>query len=245
MDSALQPIVWKICFPADIEEKCQQNGGIMNSYLKLAGLLLHYLVLEWAVPDLCPKQAAAWCDNTSSVAKVRKLAAKQSLIAGRLLCGLAMRARVVEILPMMAVSIAGTDNITADVLSHSLRKESGYIFSNGKLLSHFNTSPPLAQKLSWRSVTPASAHQWNVLHGARLPLALRMTHAVRSSGGTGAGTLSDGDKIDTSIRLGGTNAPASLSTLLRGSGEVTLVEEMQTSIRALIVPSAQLARYSR
>jgi hypothetical protein len=65
--SDLQPVVWRITWPQDIRDALvsfdNPRGTITNSDLEMAGLLLHYLILE-CLADLKHVHVAAWCDNT-------------------------------------------------------------------------------------------------------------------------------------------------------------------------------------
>lgn len=84
----------------------------------------------------------AWYDNTPLVVWVTQLVAKPSQIAWRMLCGLVMWAREVEIHPIMAVNIISTDNKMAGISSNLFKCESSYDFFNTKLLTHLSSLPP-------------------------------------------------------------------------------------------------------
>jgi hypothetical protein len=66
----LAPIVWCLEWPEDIRQQvvsfANPGGTITNSDLKMAAMLVHYLVLEHLI-DLRHVHVAAWYDNTPTV----------------------------------------------------------------------------------------------------------------------------------------------------------------------------------
>jgi hypothetical protein len=57
----LSPIVWRVEWPEDIRNNVvsfdNPSGTITNSDLEMAGMLLHFLVLEHLVPsETCPRR---------------------------------------------------------------------------------------------------------------------------------------------------------------------------------------------
>jgi hypothetical protein len=83
----LSPIVWRVEWPEDIRNNVvsfdNPTGTITNSDLEMAGMLLHFLVLEHLV-KLKHVHVATWCDNTPTVSWTNKLSSSCSAIAGRL-----------------------------------------------------------------------------------------------------------------------------------------------------------------
>jgi hypothetical protein len=83
----LSPIVWRVEWPADIGQQIisfdNPSGALTNSDLEMAGMVLHYLVLEHLV-ELKHVHVAAWCDNTPMVSWMNKLSSSKSAVAGRL-----------------------------------------------------------------------------------------------------------------------------------------------------------------
>ena len=116
----VQPIVWRVEWPDDIKmaliTREHPDGSLSVCDLEMAGLLLHYLVLEHVVA-LRHQHIGAFCDNTPTVSWEAKLASKHSQIAGRLLRALALRQRVQRSSPLVTVSIAGKENDMADASS--------------------------------------------------------------------------------------------------------------------------------
>jgi hypothetical protein len=91
---SLNPVVWRMEWPEDIRNNVvsfdNPHGTITNSDLEMAGMVLHYLVLEHLV-DLRHVHVAAWCNNTPTVSWTNKLSSSKSPTAGRLTRALAMR----------------------------------------------------------------------------------------------------------------------------------------------------------
>ena len=71
----IHPIVWRIKWPDDVIKRfvssANPKGDISINDLEMAGLLLHYLLLEQIV-DLKHVHTAAWCDNKSTVSWATK-----------------------------------------------------------------------------------------------------------------------------------------------------------------------------
>ena len=97
------------------------KGTISVSDLEMAGLLLHYLVLEQVVV-LRHEHIGAFCDNTPTVSWAAKLASKRSRIAGQLFRALAVWQRVQRSLLLVTISITRKDN---DMEDASLRSFGG------------------------------------------------------------------------------------------------------------------------
>ena len=77
--------VWQVEWPGDIKAalvtRDNLTGLISVSGLIMAGLLLHYLVLEQLVA-LRHKHVGAFCDNTPTVSWAAKLAFKRLRVVG-------------------------------------------------------------------------------------------------------------------------------------------------------------------
>jgi hypothetical protein len=95
--------------PPDIQHKVvsfsNPAGTLTNSDLEMAGMLVHYLVLEHLV-SLRHMHVAAWCDNTPTVSWTNKLSSSRSQVAGHLTWALAMHLHANEASPLVSVSIA-------------------------------------------------------------------------------------------------------------------------------------------
>jgi hypothetical protein len=79
---SLPPSVWQVKFPANITSQVVSekypDGQLTNSDLEMAGVLLHYLVLEAFVPDLSCQQAVIGCDNSPVVAWMQQMTTQAS-----------------------------------------------------------------------------------------------------------------------------------------------------------------------
>ncbi len=116
----LPPIVWHIQFPHAIQMQLisQKNpsGSITNSDLKMAGLLMHWLVLE-NIANLEHAHVASGCNNTPTVARTSRLLASKAKTAAHLIRALALRILACQTSPLAAFHIAGAMNRMADLAS--------------------------------------------------------------------------------------------------------------------------------
>ncbi len=198
----LSPLVWRVVWPPDITRAVISSsnpaGTLTNSDLELAGLLLHYLVLEDHVgPAMAQAQLVIGCDNSPAVAWSTRMATRsESPIAFRLLKGLAMRQRTTRAAPPAVFHVAGTDNTLADVASRrftALVRHQAFANCVAKtptheLLTIFNSSFPLPQSRSWTTAQPNSALLSSVistLRGQRLGLQPWMTRPDKRPGQAG------------------------------------------------------------
>jgi hypothetical protein len=141
----LSPVVWRLEWPDDIRQQVisvnNPSGTITNSDLEMAGMVLHYLVLEHLVA-LKHVHVAAWCDNTPTVSWTNKLSSSKLAIAGHLTRVLAMRIHANEASPLISVSIAGVNNRMADVasctFSQHLVTANTYAISDADFLQFFS-----------------------------------------------------------------------------------------------------------
>ena len=167
--------------------------------------------------DLRHKRAVAFCDNTPSVAWVTRMASRSSRVGARLVRGLAIRARAMEMCLPSALSVPGASNDMADVASRSFRRESGAVMTDDELLSHFASHFPLPQSRSWRIVTLDRARISRVvstLRGERLTMAQWMSLGDGGSGSSGVVSPRAGASHPTSLaaqiaKIDGSDADAS------------------------------------
>jgi len=89
----LPPIVWRMAFPQDIQDRLvshdNPHGSLSNSDFEMAGLLLHWLVLE-NLTNLQHAHVATGCDNSPTVAWAHCLISSKDAIAAHLLRALAL-----------------------------------------------------------------------------------------------------------------------------------------------------------
>ena len=153
----LHPLVWRFAWPHKVVAAVEAGALTIND-LEMAGLLLHYLVLEAVVP-LRHTQAAAWVDNTSAVSWANKLSSKRSKVGQQLVRALAFRFIANESSHLAAMSIAGKDNKLADLASRSFRATGAagnYCLTDAEFLTQFNHDFPLTQDKSWLLLRPNS-----------------------------------------------------------------------------------------
>ena len=201
--SGIEPTVWRIQWPKDISDRLvspsNPTGDLTINDLEFAGLLLQYLVLEELQPDLAGKHAIAWCDNTSTVSWAKRLSCTRSLVGQRLLRALSIRHLVTRSSPLAPWSIAGANNLMADLASRSFRGEGkgNYLLTDEQLLTKFDRDFPLTQEASW------TLHQLNKktaslvfseLQLKRQPLGswLRLPKPVKPTGLTGKPSSASG-----------------------------------------------------
>ena len=148
--ASLHPIVWRCKWPPEVVQQYEQ-GIITINDLEMAGLLLHYLLLEQLVP-MKDTHTAAWCDNTSAVSWVQRMNSKRSMVGQQLTRALAIRLIANQSSHLAALSIDGKDNDLADLASRSFKHtgiQGNYNLSDTQFLTKFNSDFPLQQGHSW------------------------------------------------------------------------------------------------
>ena len=187
---SLNPVVWRVEWPEDIRNNVisfsNPHGTITNSDLEMAGMVLHYLVLEHLV-DLRHVHVAAWCDNTPTVSWTNKLSSSKSPTAGRLTRALAMRIHANQASPLISVSIAGVKNVMADVASRTFSRhtvsDSTFKITDSEFLHMFSSKFPL-QDTSWnifRLSTKLSSRIFSELRGQTSTLGSWLRITTRGS----------------------------------------------------------------
>ncbi len=190
------PVVWHMPWPKDIQDQLisedNPNGTLTINDLEMAGVLLHWLVLEQIVPnkDLNNTHVGIFCDNKSTVCWSYKLHSKSSKIAQHLLRALGLRQHLHRSSPLMCASIAGKDNRMADIASRSFIMHE---FRNSNFLSTFQRLFPLPQTGSWvefHMTTRLTSPVISCLRGQPLKMGswLRLQKRDRSTGATGLTT---------------------------------------------------------
>ena len=168
----LPPTVWRVQWPSDVSKAlvsdANPKGYLTNSDLEMAGVLLHQLVLAHLVP-LHHVRSIIHCDNSPSVSWVTNMSLRSasSNSAHRLLRGLAMLQRHTHSSPPCLVSIAGVDNILADVASRQIS-----LPSDSQFLTYFSARFPFVHA-AWQQAYPLPTPLSNVistLRGKRLDL---------------------------------------------------------------------------
>ena len=128
-------VPWPVSIHAALISSQNPSGTISNSDLEMAGMFLHYLVVEH-LALLCHVHVAAWCDNTPTISWTNKFSASCSPITGCLTRALAMCIHINEASPLTSLSIAGIDNTMADTETQPLISHSTSLMTNS--YSHLN-----------------------------------------------------------------------------------------------------------
>jgi hypothetical protein len=117
------PTVFRWEWPTDIKSNLRYasnpTGGITNSDLEMAGILLLWLVMEKVCQPLQEKRAALFGDNLPTVSWVTRLASLKFIVAEHLVQALALRLKSNKTCPLMALHIEGKWNAISDVPSRS------------------------------------------------------------------------------------------------------------------------------
>ena len=113
----LSPIVWRLEWPQEIVDAFTVGDLPINN-LEMAGILLHFIILDYLV-DVKHCHVAIWCDNTLAVSWTMKLSSTKSVAGQQLTHALTMRMSMAKSSPLAALSIAGKENVMADLPSRS------------------------------------------------------------------------------------------------------------------------------
>ncbi|KAL7543039.1 hypothetical protein ACHAXR_012341 [Thalassiosira sp. AJA248-18] len=246
LDTMLDAFIWRVPWPPDIIKKLQVYDGLYISDAESAGVLLQQMGLEVEVADLRHKKAVSFCDNTPAVSWVTCMASNQSQIGGRLVKGMAVRVRSREMCLPQTLSVPGEANEMADVSLRSFNANSGYLFNDDKLLTHFETHFPLPQNRSWKIVTlpPEDVSKvLSTLRGQRLTMAQWTSPGVGNTGKTGLASANCGKSPHTSLTATGSNKLGSSGPLLTGSDKETLDAAAESLRSRAVGQTIQLAGY--
>ena len=253
--STLSPTVWRVVFPKSIivnlVSQSNPHGTITNSDLEMAGLLMHWLVLECIAPhSLCHTTVGMFSDNTPTVAWTTKLCTSSSTIASYLLRALATRLHVKHA-NALTTHEAGVTNTMADVTSRSSRLKA-YTNTTSPFLAIFSQQFPLTpQHQCWTEYhLPPKWHSLVMccLHGKPLDLArwIALPSEGKNTGKTGQPTVDAGGSLPTSTKYPSSNAISSSRHSLLGSGLATTAAERASKLaasRKRSVPSPRPANW--
>ena len=112
----------------------------------MAGVVLHWLVLEHLLPSLHLLRAGIQCDNSTSVRWSTKFSAK-SLQAGHHLRALALQQQICGSALLLLIPFKRVANIMADISSR-FHSDTKLFDASPSLLNYFNTNFP--QTTSWQ-----------------------------------------------------------------------------------------------
>ena len=105
----------------------------MINDLKLAVVVIYYLMLEANAINLKHMHLALFCDNTSVVAWAYKMRNSQSIVTGYLLRFLGLSIHQSQVSSAIPHHISGEKNIMADVISRAFKR--GQYFTVSQILN--------------------------------------------------------------------------------------------------------------
>jgi hypothetical protein len=148
------PTVFRYEWPEDIKRDIvtlkNRRGGVTNSDLEMAGLLMTWLVMEAVCGDLRERRVAVFSDNDPTVSWIKRLASRHSVVAARLVRAVALRMKVVGACPITPVHIPGVENAMTDIPSRSFGSVGEWFCKTDMdLLTLFNSRFPLPGQASW------------------------------------------------------------------------------------------------
>ena len=172
-NEACTPTVFQMEWPPGINNGINSlpnlNGNIINSDLKLAGLVLLYLIMEEVCELLSGKHVKFFINNKPTVHWVQILAPNISVVTGHLILSLALWLIIKVVSPLTKMHIAGVDNATTETPPRSFGSEAKFYCKNyTKLLHLFNSKFPIPEQTSWTVFRPYNAISMRMLYVLRM-----------------------------------------------------------------------------
>ena len=148
------PTVFRYEWPEEIKRDIvtmkNRRGGVTNSDLEMAGLLMTWLVMEEVCGNLRERRVAVFSDNDPTVSWIRRLASRHSVVAARLVRAVALRMKIKGACPITPVHIPGSENAMTDIPSRSFGSVAEWFCkTDNDLLTLFNSRFPLPGQASW------------------------------------------------------------------------------------------------
>ncbi len=246
------PTVFRLQWPPDITASVvldsNPNGSLTNSILKLAGLVILWLMMEHVCGTLTEKQVALFSNNSPTVSWVERMACRSSLIAEQLIRVFALCFNLQKVCPITTLHIAGDQNLMTDIPSRLFGSEPKWHFKlENKSLTFFNCNFPLPKQNLRTVCQPTSAIAMQVISVLwTQPFTLedwrRLPAAGKNIGPTGKNmsrlwewTLIS--RIPTSL-----NESNSFLALQQGSALATLVTDIKSKVAQSVAQLRPLAR---
>jgi hypothetical protein len=241
---------WPADVKANIRSASNPTGGITNSDLEMAGILLLWLVMEVACRPLQEKRAALFSKKLPTVSWVTGLASRKSIGAKHFIQALALRLKPSKKCPLMVLHIEGKRNAILDVPSRSFGSNPAWNYtSDTKFLTLFNSLFPLPFQNYWTGfhlsskvvmhvISTLQKRHSNMEEWRRLP-------EIRDHIGTIGTPTSNLWEWTHIYRLPPSDTTAGASWgLLLGSDLVTLVKDSRSKLAQSLARSQLLARRS-
>ena len=193
---------WPPDITANVISVAKPKGTITNSDLKLAGLVLLWLMIEHICGPIAEKCITLFSDNSPTVSWVQRMACRSSLVAKQLICILAIQFNLQKVCPITMLHIAGDQNSMTNIPSCSFESEHKWHFnSEHDLLTFFNCNLTLPSQNSWTICQPTSVIAMQVISILRMmPFTLDDWGKVLESlakvlGSCGSGPLPSGYQL--------------------------------------------------
>ncbi len=149
---------WPPDITANVVSDSNPKGKITNSNLKLAGLVILWLMMEHVCGPLMEKRVSLFSGNSPTVSWVHWMACCLSLIVEQLIQVLALRLNLQRVCPITTLHIAGDQNSMTDIPSCSFGSKQKWHFTNNEiLLTFFNSTFQLPHQNSWSVCQPTAA----------------------------------------------------------------------------------------
>ncbi len=108
---------WPPDITTNVISDANTKGTITNSDLKLAGLVLLWLMMEHVCAPLSEKRIPLFSNNSPTVSWVQRMVCRSSLVVEQLIRVLALQFNLQNVCPITMLHIAGDQNVMTNILS--------------------------------------------------------------------------------------------------------------------------------
>ncbi len=189
------PTVFRLQWPPDItanvKSEANPKGTITNSDLKLAGIVLLWLMMEHVCGPLTEKRIVLFSDNSPTVSWVERMACLSSLVAEQLIRVLALHFNIQKVCPITTLHIAGDQNSMTDIPSRLFGSEHKWHFKSEHDLLFFNVNFTLPLQNSWTVCQPTSAIATHVISVLRVTSLVEAAYQQETTPGCNRGSDND------------------------------------------------------
>jgi hypothetical protein len=150
----MHPNGFLLGWPQDVTDNVRlfsnRMGNTTNSDLKMAGVLILWLVIEVVCQPLQKKQVSLFSDNLPTVGWIKRLASCKLLVAEHFVQALALQIKAKKTCPLTTLYIEGKLNWISGVPSRSFGSTPAWhCTSDESFLTLFNLLFPLPTQNSW------------------------------------------------------------------------------------------------